>query len=84
MTLVAHEKVNSRNRRPACTTDTRRDTLNTRSHNSELDQQLTGLNAELQEKDTLVQRYELEARRRTVEVEKKQHELMIHLKLCCP
>lgn len=51
------------------------DTLNTRSHNSELEQQLGGLNSELAEKDALVQRYELEARRRTVEVEKKQHEL---------
>jgi chromosome segregation ATPase len=51
------------------------DTLNTRSHNSELEQQLAGLNADLGEKDSLVQRYQLEARRRQVEIEKKQHEL---------
>ena len=51
------------------------DTLNTRSHNSELDAQLSALNAELADKDGLVARYLLEARRRTVDVEKKQHEL---------
>jgi len=51
------------------------DTLNTKSHNSELDQQLGTLNAELAEKDALVARYQLEARRRQVEVEKKQHDL---------
>lgn len=51
------------------------DTLNTRSHNAELDAQLKNLNAELTEKDALVSRYQLEARRRQVEVEKKQHEL---------
>ena len=51
------------------------DSLNTRSHNSELEQQNSSLNAELTEKDSLVARYELEARRRAVEVEKKQHDL---------
>merc|ERR1719217_1641519 len=51
------------------------DTLNTKSHNSELETQLDTLNSELAEKDALVARYQLEARRRTVEVEKKQHEL---------
>ena len=51
------------------------DTLNTRSHNSELDSQHNALNAELTEKDALVARYQIEARRRTVDVEKKQHEL---------
>jgi len=51
------------------------DTLNTRSHNSELEQQLSGLNAQLAEKDELVARYQLEARRRAVEIEKKQHDL---------
>ena len=51
------------------------DTLNTKSHNSELEQQLSSLNAELGEKDSLVARYQLEARRRQVEIEKKQHDL---------
>ena len=51
------------------------DTLNTRSHNTELEQQHTAINVELNEKDALIARYELEARRRAVEIEKKQHEL---------
>ena len=51
------------------------DTLNTKSHNSELDSQNSTLNTELTEKDALVARYQLEARRRQVDVEKKQHEL---------
>jgi len=51
------------------------DSLNTRSHISELEQQCSALNAELAEKDALVARYELEAKRRAVEIEKKQHDL---------
>ena len=51
------------------------DSLNTRSHNSELDSQLKTINSELAEKDALVARYQTEARRRATEIEKKQHEL---------
>ncbi len=51
------------------------DSLNTRSHISELEQQNAALTAELSEKDSLVARYELEAKRRAVEIEKKQHDL---------
>jgi len=51
------------------------DALNTKSHISELEQQNSTLNAELAEKDALVSRYQLEARRRGIEIEKKQHDL---------
>ena len=51
------------------------DSLNTRSHISELEEHNTSLTAELAEKDSLVARYELEAKRRAVEIEKKQHDL---------
>ena len=51
------------------------DALNTKSHISELEQQNKALNEELTEKDALVNRYQLEARRRAIEIEKKQHDL---------
>ena len=51
------------------------DALNTRSHNSELETQLNTINSELADKDSLVARYQTEARRRATEIEKKQHEL---------
>ena len=51
------------------------DTLNTKSHNTQLEAQLKATNAELAEKDALMAKYEAEARRRNVEIEKKAHEL---------
>tara|TARA_B110001452_G_scaffold103399_1_gene85810 strand:+ start:1256 stop:3889 length:2634 start_codon:yes stop_codon:yes gene_type:complete len=51
------------------------DTLNTKSHNTQLEATLKSTNAELAEKDALMLKYESEARRRNVEIEKKAHEL---------
>ena len=51
------------------------DTLNTMSHNTQLGTQLQGLNDELKEKDAMMAKYEMEARRRNIEIEKKQHDL---------
>jgi len=51
------------------------DRLNVRSHVSQLQASLKDYTAELAERDALMARYETEARRRNVEIEKKQHEL---------
>eukprot|EP00967_Tisochrysis_lutea_P140235 scaffold256018_cov31-Tisochrysis_lutea.AAC.1 len=51
------------------------DTLNVRSHIGQLKSTLKEYNTELAEKDALMAKYEVEARRRNVEIEKKQHEL---------
>jgi chromosome segregation ATPase len=51
------------------------DRLNVRSHVGQLQASLKEYTAELAERDALMARYETEARRRNVEVEKKQHEL---------
>merc|ERR1740117_863683 len=51
------------------------DTLNVVSQNTQLQSQLAALNDELHEKEALMAKYELEARRRSVDIEKKQHEL---------
>jgi len=51
------------------------DTLNVASHNTQLEAQLKKLNEELGEKDALMAKYELESRRRHVDIEKKQHDL---------
>jgi len=51
------------------------DTLNVTSHNTQLQVQLKRLNEELKEKDALMAKYQLESRRRNVDIEKKQHDL---------
>ena len=51
------------------------ETLNVAAHNGQLEGQLKSLNEELAEKDSLVAKYEMEARRRHTDIEKKQHDL---------
>jgi chromosome segregation ATPase len=51
------------------------DRLNVRSHVGQLQATLKDYTADLAERDALMARYETEARRRNVEIEKKQHEL---------
>ena len=47
------------------------DSLNTQAHNSQLQETLDKLNSELDEKDKLIEKYEMEIRQRNDQIEKK-------------